>query len=219
MTGTQARYTAAKAASKKGKDVANTAEASLNPATGDTPVKSPPKKVSKGNEPASNTSPEGSIPPPRSKPCRRPTWVTTLETCSVVLLFLSSLNPCQANAKLREDLKAAAHQASAASHEAPKATNAKGKGKGKGKPKAKAAAQQPVDPEPEPSDDECTEGDEVVSEAAKSLRLRRLCEKKPSGKINVPMDVHNLWLQGGQARRDLQDALEEAGWDKARSPV
>lgn len=60
LTGTQARYTAAKAASKKGKDVANTAEASLNPATGDTPVKSPPKKVSEGNEPASNTSPEGS---------------------------------------------------------------------------------------------------------------------------------------------------------------
>ena len=36
-------------------------------------------------------------------------------------------------------------------------------------------------------------GEEDLSEAAKRARLRRLCEKKGSGKLNVPEEVHLLW--------------------------
>ena len=58
------KCTAAKAAAKK-KD-AKTGQEAVTPATGDTPIKSPPKKVLKGKD-VSSTSPEGSEETQRSK--------------------------------------------------------------------------------------------------------------------------------------------------------
>ncbi|OLQ08476.1 40S ribosomal protein S3-3 [Symbiodinium microadriaticum] len=51
-------------------------------------------------------------------------------------------------------------------------------------------------------------------EAAKRLRLRRLCERKPSGKLNVPVSIHEQYMKGGSERDELQEALEDAGWKK-----
>lgn len=57
--------------------------------------------------------------------------------------------------------------------------------------------------------------DSELTEQAKRHRLRRLCEKKPSGKINVPMDIHQQWAAGGNGRDQLLDMLEQSGWEKA----
>lgn len=46
-------------------------------------------------------------------------------------------------------------------------------------------------------------------------RLRRLCERKPSGKINVPMAIHDQWKLGGQSRDELRVLLEKYDFDKA----
>ena len=45
-------------------------------------------------------------------------------------------------------------------------------------------------------------------------RLRRLCEKKPSGKLNVPQAVHEQWLQVGTPRDELRALLEEMDFNK-----
>lgn len=45
-------------------------------------------------------------------------------------------------------------------------------------------------------------------------RLRRLCEKKPSGKIQVPEQIHLQWKQGGTARDELRVLLERYEFDK-----
>ena len=53
------------------------------------------------------------------------------------------------------------------------------------------------------------------SEAAKLARLRRLCEKKPSGKCNVPEDLHKRWLNGSLADREaMVEELEACHWAK-----
>ncbi|CAK9097307.1 30S ribosomal protein S3, partial [Durusdinium trenchii] len=57
-------------------------------------------------------------------------------------------------------------------------------------------------------------GEEDLSEAAKRARLRRLCEKKGSGKLNVPEEVHLLWKKGGHTRDQLAELLEESGFEK-----
>ena len=44
-------------------------------------------------------------------------------------------------------------------------------------------------------------------------RLRRLCEKKPSGKLNCPEWLHKLWATPAN-REELVDKLEKAGWNK-----
>ena len=46
-------------------------------------------------------------------------------------------------------------------------------------------------------------------------RLRRLCERKPSGKVNVPMSIHEQWKLGGKARDELRVLLEKYDFDKA----
>ena len=60
-------------------------------------------------------------------------------------------------------------------------------------------------------------GDDVpfseLSEAAKEHRRRRMCERKPSGKIHVPQQVHDTWLKGAE-RRALRDMLEQADGKK-----
>ena len=38
-------------------------------------------------------------------------------------------------------------------------------------------------------------------------KLRRLCEQKPSGKLNVPRALHEMWLKGGQERDELRAAF------------
>ena len=67
-----------------------------------------------------------------------------------------------------------------------------------------------VEPEPE------TDDNEELSEAAKKARLRRVCERKGSGKLKVPEEVHEMWLKGGHARDELCKILEESGWDQDR---
>ena len=52
------------------------------------------------------------------------------------------------------------------------------------------------------------------SEAAEKHRLRRICEKKPSGRINVPEHVHLKWKNGGTDRDELLEQLREANWKK-----
>ena len=41
-----------------------------------------------------------------------------------------------------------------------------------------------------------------------------MCEQKPSGRINVPQEVHERWAQGGDTRKALLAELEAADWDK-----
>jgi len=45
-------------------------------------------------------------------------------------------------------------------------------------------------------------------------RLRRLCEKKPSGKVQVPDSIHQQWLQVGKPRDELRQLLELYEFDK-----
>ena len=61
---------------------------------------------------------------------------------------------------------------------------------------------------------EAKDQDVDATEAAKNNRLRRLCEKKPSGRCHVPPEVHEQWKKGGAERLKLRDELEECGWDK-----
>lgn len=55
---------------------------------------------------------------------------------------------------------------------------------------------------------------EELSEGAKDNRLRRLCEKKPSGRCHVTEDVYRRWAMGGAERQKLRDEYESCGWDK-----
>ena len=66
----------------------------------------------------------------------------------------------------------------------------------------------PKGPKDKKEDDELTQG-------AKLNRLRRLCEKKPSGKIAVPEEIHKKYMLGGAERQSLLEELESSGWDKA----
>lgn len=68
---------------------------------------------------------------------------------------------------------------------------------------------------PPDEQDSDAETDTQPSEAAKRNRLRRLCERKPSGKLNVPEAIHLKWKAGGQERKELEDLLEAADFDKA----
>ena len=68
--------------------------------------------------------------------------------------------------------------------------------------------------ESEDGDKGCEGSDKEPTEAAKNNRLRRLCEKKPSGRCHVPNDVHERWAKGGVERMKLRDELENSGWNK-----
>ncbi|CAE7222025.1 unnamed protein product, partial [Symbiodinium pilosum] len=54
------------------------------------------------------------------------------------------------------------------------------------------------------------------TETAKYHRLRRLCEKKRSGKLLVPEQVAADYKAGGDARQKLMDQFGECGWSKDR---
>ena len=50
--------------------------------------------------------------------------------------------------------------------------------------------------------------------AAKQARLRRVCERKPSGKLKCPEWLHEQWKN--PANRDsMLEKLEAADWKKA----
>ena len=40
-------------------------------------------------------------------------------------------------------------------------------------------------------------------------QLRRLCERKPSGRLNVPLNVHEMWAKGGKDRDELRMMFEQ----------
>ena len=76
---------------------------------------------------------------------------------------------------------------------------------------AKAKAKSDSHAKPVAPSDQSSE----TSEAARNARLRRVCERKPSGKLLVPEDIHLKWKNNcGRDRDDLLDALESCQWDK-----
>lgn len=53
------------------------------------------------------------------------------------------------------------------------------------------------------------------TEAAKMQRLRRLCEKKPSGRCNVPEAIHVRWKNSTLKDKEAMiEELEAANWSK-----
>lgn len=57
--------------------------------------------------------------------------------------------------------------------------------------------------------------DAPPTEGARLQRLRRLCEKKPSGRCHVPEAVHQRWKAGTAIEREaMVQELEKAGWSK-----
>ena len=53
------------------------------------------------------------------------------------------------------------------------------------------------------------------TEGARMNRLRRLCEIKPSGKCQVPPEIHERWKKGNKEEREsMLDELEAANWSK-----
>ena len=86
-------------------------------------------------------------------------------------------------------------------------------------PASKQKARPNQEPEPETGDrdggsDDASDGNQDLSEAAKRNRLRRLCEKKPSGKRNVPEEIGLKWEKKGRDRDELLEALEAANFEK-----
>ena len=53
-----------------------------------------------------------------------------------------------------------------------------------------------------------------LRQASKEMRLRRLCERKPSGRLNVPEEVHKQWTSGGPAKEKLLEQLVQSGFNK-----
>lgn len=129
---------------------------------------------------------------------------------------------CQANARMQAQLaaiqtevdqkaktskkKAAEAETPTPRHAAPTPASSKPSSSTKVQ-KAAAAA----DPGQESGSD-----DDQPSQAAKLNRLRRLCERKPSGKLNVPEEIHQQWLAKGHSRDQLLEALEAADWNTDR---
>ncbi|CAK9008775.1 unnamed protein product [Durusdinium trenchii] len=82
------------------------------------------------------------------------------------------------------------------------------------KSKAAASKSKPVEmPEP---DEVGSESENEMTDAAKNNRLRRLCERKPSGRLRVPEKVHKMWLAKGHSREKLRQMLEDCDWDSER---
>ena len=54
-----------------------------------------------------------------------------------------------------------------------------------------------------------------LTEGAKMNRLRRLCERKPSGKCRVGEALHDKWRKATKSEREeLIDELEKANWSE-----
>ena len=53
------------------------------------------------------------------------------------------------------------------------------------------------------------------TEGARLNRLRRLCEKKPSGKCNVPEAIHLRWKNSTRDEKEAMiEELEKSGWSE-----
>ena len=52
-----------------------------------------------------------------------------------------------------------------------------------------------------------------TTQAAKEARLRRLCERKPTGRLHCPEWLHTMWKNPAN-RTDMVDKLEANGWNK-----
>ena len=104
----------------------------------------------------------------------------------------------------------------------PKSSNAEGGDHENGKnmkktPKAPSAAKSKSKPKvhvPDPGPPA------PETEAAQQARLRRICERKPSGRMHVPEHIHQRWKNGTKAdRAELLEQLEAADWDKDCHPA
>lgn len=91
------------------------------------------------------------------------------------------------------------------------ASSAKGSAPTKSKP---AHRPQKDSDRNESEEEESQEEQPTLSEGAKLGRLRRLRERKPSGKLRVPDTVHDMWKQGGHSRSQLLKMLEDAEWNE-----
>lgn len=84
--------------------------------------------------------------------------------------------------------------------------------------KAKRAEKERKEKEPNKSEEGKASGskrDSSPSLPAKLHRLRRLCERKPSGRLNVPEDVHLQWVNGDlSTEMKMLETLENAEWNK-----
>lgn len=64
-------------------------------------------------------------------------------------------------------------------------------------------------------DDDGSEDEPQPTLEARLHRLRRVCERKPSGRCHVPESVHLNWVQGDlSTRKQMLETLEAASWDK-----
>ena len=53
------------------------------------------------------------------------------------------------------------------------------------------------------------------TEGAKLNRLRRLCERKPSGRCHVPQAIHEKWAKSTRAEKEAMiEELEKVNWSK-----
>ena len=79
-----------------------------------------------------------------------------------------------------------------------------------------AAKSHPKPKEPAPH---CGDGQPPPeTEAARNARLRRICERKPSGKIYCSQELHDRWKQGTKEDREaLVELLESCDWNKAHN--
>ena len=53
--------------------------------------------------------------------------------------------------------------------------------------------------------------DPCHGQEAQNARLRRLCEKKPSGKCKVSEPIHSMWKEGGTSREELLKIFDAVG--------
>lgn len=82
-------------------------------------------------------------------------------------------------------------------------------------PPAKKGKQTDKEPKADKGAASNSKRDSSPSVPAKLHRLRRLCERKPSGRLNVPEDIHLQWLNGDlSTKMKMMETLESAAWNK-----
>ena len=158
-------------------------------------------------------------------------------TCSDFVPYFLSYDLClptlfaQANEELAAQLAALTAEKSSNSSLPASAAKSKGhtpksgKTGGAPKPKSKTKHVQPPSESDENQSENENDGENGLteegsdedtgpSEGAKLGRLRRLCERKPSGRLQVPVHIHEQWKQGGHPRQQLLEMLEHAGFEK-----
>lgn len=59
-----------------------------------------------------------------------------------------------------------------------------------------------------------TKAEEVKEWRKMEAKVRRLCERTSTGKIQVTADVHELWLKAGQTRDNLIQLMADSDGNK-----